>query len=247
MSSFPPADWEVRYLQDMDTFTVEPDGNKLCLAALLAVKPAGALEGNFRLTLTGTEDVSIRLNVADFIPHKAMEAFTVVGQFHPGEQIQMLPNSTTSGWVDFRELVAAQDVDVYDDKGELASEALLTTMDQHKSGRNTLGASWRWMTAVADNGLNLELQLQALPCSPANLAASPVLRQDSVATIVLAKLGIQACYFNGKECAGPVPTMFSSDPDEAAELLNDPAVAHEYCQESTNQPFSTNNEPHRYH
>ncbi len=71
MSSFPPADWEVRYLQDMDTFTVEPDGNKLCLAALLAVKPAGALEGNFRLTLTGTEDVSIRLNVADFIPHKA--------------------------------------------------------------------------------------------------------------------------------------------------------------------------------
>jgi hypothetical protein len=102
MSSFPPADWEVRYLQDMDTFTVEPDGHKLCLAALLAVKPAGAMEENFRLTLTGTEDVSIRLNVADFIPHKAMEAFTVVGQFHPGEQIQMLPNSTTSGWVDFK-------------------------------------------------------------------------------------------------------------------------------------------------
>jgi hypothetical protein len=84
MSSFPPADWEVRYLQDMDTFTVEPDGNKLCLAALLAVKQAGAMEGNFRLTLTGTEDISIRLNVANFIPHKAMEVFTVVGQFHPG-------------------------------------------------------------------------------------------------------------------------------------------------------------------
>jgi hypothetical protein len=230
MSSFPPANWEVRFLQDMDTFTAEPNGSKLSLAALLAVKPAGAMEGNFRLTLTGTEDVSIRLAVTDFIPHRAMEPFTVVGQFHPGEQIQMLPNSTTSGWVDFRELVAAQDVDVYDEQGELASEALLTAMDQHRSGKATLGASWRWMTAVADNGLNLELQLQALPCSPANLAASPVLRQDNVATIVLAKLGIQACYFNGKECAGPVPTMFATSPEEAAELLSDPAVAHEYCQ-----------------
>jgi hypothetical protein len=190
MSSFPPANWEVRFLQDMDTYTTEPDGSKLSLAALLAVKPAGAMEGNLRLTLTGTEDVSIRLAVSDFIPHRAMEPFTVVGQFHPGEQIQMLPNSTTSGWVDFRELVAAQDVNIYDEQGELASEDLLTAMDQHRSGKTTLGASWRWMTAVADNGLNLELQLQALPCSPANLAASPVLRQDNVSTIVLAKLGI---------------------------------------------------------
>ncbi len=69
ISSFPPANWEIRFLQDMDTFTTEPDGSKLSLAALLAVKPAGAMEGNFRLTLTGTEDVIIRLAVSDFIPH----------------------------------------------------------------------------------------------------------------------------------------------------------------------------------
>jgi hypothetical protein len=47
MSSFPPADWEVRYLQDMETYTAEPDNRRLTLAALLAVKPAGALEGTF--------------------------------------------------------------------------------------------------------------------------------------------------------------------------------------------------------
>jgi hypothetical protein len=37
MSSFPPRNWEVRYLQDMDTLTAEPDGHKLSLAALLAL------------------------------------------------------------------------------------------------------------------------------------------------------------------------------------------------------------------
>jgi hypothetical protein len=217
----------------MDTLTAEPDGHKLSLAALLAVNPAGAREGNFRLVLAGTEDVSVRLPITDFIPHKSMEGFTVVGQFQPGGQIVMQPNSTATSWVDFRELVASQDVDIYNQDGELAAEDLLAAMDQHRSGRATLGAAWRWMTAVADNGLSLELQLQALPCSPASLAASPILRQDNVATIVLAKFSIQASSFNGKECAGPIPILFSTDPEEATELVSDPATAHEYCQGSS--------------
>jgi hypothetical protein len=230
MSSFPPADWEVRYLQDMETYTAEPDNRRLTLAALLAVKPAGALEGTFRFVLAGTEDIEIKLPVAEFMPHKAVENFTVVGQFQPGTQIVMQPNSAASPWVDFRDLVAAQDVDIHDENGELASEALLQAMDRNKIGRNTLGASWRWMVAVADNGQTLELQLQALPCGTATLGAHPVLRQDNVATTVLAKYGIQSICFNGRECAGPVPTMFSNDPEEALQLLEDPAVAHVYCQ-----------------
>jgi hypothetical protein len=50
-------------------------------------------------------------------------------------------NSTATGWVDFRELVVTQDIDILDDKGELASEALLRAMDQRKSGKTPLGAS----------------------------------------------------------------------------------------------------------
>jgi hypothetical protein len=69
MSSFPPAVWEVRYLQDMESYTAEPDNRKLMLAALLAVKPAGTFEGTFRFVLAGTEDLVIKLPVAEFIPH----------------------------------------------------------------------------------------------------------------------------------------------------------------------------------
>jgi hypothetical protein len=231
MSSFPPADWEVRYLQDMETYTAEPNNCKLTLAALLAVKPAGPMEGSFRFVLAGTEDLVVKLPVISFIPHKAMEEFYVVSQFQPGAQIIVQPNSAASTWVDFCDLVAAQDVEVHDEAGELASEYFLNAMDRNKSGRNPLGASWRWMIAVADNGQTLELQLQALPCSAATLGAYPVLRQDNVATTVLAKFAIQATYFNGRECAGQVPTMFSNDPEEALQLLEDPAVAHAYCQE----------------
>jgi hypothetical protein len=129
MSSFPPKNWEVRYLQDMETYTADPGNSRLSLAALLAVKPAGVLEGNFRLVLTSTEDITVRLPVMDFIPHKAMEGFTVVGQFQPEGQIVMQLNSTATSWVDFRELEAAKNIDFLDDKGELASEVLLMAMD----------------------------------------------------------------------------------------------------------------------
>jgi hypothetical protein len=39
-----------------------------------------------------------------------------------------------------------------------------------------------------------------------------------VTTIVLAEFAIQTCYFNGKECPGPIHIMFSSDLEEATEL-----------------------------
>jgi hypothetical protein len=51
-----------------------------------------------------------------------------------------------------------------------------------------------------------------------------------MAMVVLAKLRIQTCSFKGKECAGPIPIMFSSNQEEAGELLTDPATAPEYCQ-----------------
>jgi hypothetical protein len=67
MLSFLPNNWEVRYLQDMETFTTEPGGNKLSLTALLTIKPARTREGSFRLGPEGIEDINIRLPIIDFI------------------------------------------------------------------------------------------------------------------------------------------------------------------------------------
>jgi hypothetical protein len=102
MSCFPPTNWEMRYLQDMETFMMDPGNSKLSLAALLAVKPEGAVEGNFRLILTSTKDINVKLPITEFIPHKAIEGFTVVGQFQPEGHIVMQLNSMAMSWVDFR-------------------------------------------------------------------------------------------------------------------------------------------------
>jgi hypothetical protein len=79
MSSFPPANWEVRYLQDMDTFQ-RGARRQQAESSCPASRQAGLSYGRkFQDHTDGTEDVSIRLNVSDFIPYRAMEAFTVVG------------------------------------------------------------------------------------------------------------------------------------------------------------------------
>ena len=39
MSSFPPIDWEVKHLKEMDTFYAKPpEGAKVYMAALLAMR-----------------------------------------------------------------------------------------------------------------------------------------------------------------------------------------------------------------
>jgi hypothetical protein len=39
MSSYPPLNWEIRYLREMDVFaTPPPPSNKLTMTALLAVR-----------------------------------------------------------------------------------------------------------------------------------------------------------------------------------------------------------------
>ncbi len=95
--------------------------------------------------------------------------------------------------MDVRDLVAGQDMDIQNETAvhrKLAPESLLQAKDQKKSSKSPLDVYWKWIVIAADNGLNLEHQLQGLPSSTANIAAYPVLLQDNVATVMTAKLNI---------------------------------------------------------
>ncbi len=62
-------------------FIRDPTSSKLYLAVLIDVKPAGTLESNSWLTLGSMEDMSIKITVTDFIPHRPTEGYTVSGSF----------------------------------------------------------------------------------------------------------------------------------------------------------------------
>jgi hypothetical protein len=87
--------------------------NLLLLANLWCFSPAEGLEGHFRLVLDGSDHVTVKAAVKDVIPIKEMAGLELVGQFLPGFQIAVKPNSTSTAWVNVEELVKSQDVDVY--------------------------------------------------------------------------------------------------------------------------------------
>jgi hypothetical protein len=57
--------------------------------------------------------VAVKAAVKEVIPIQEMAGLELVGQFLPGFQIAIKPNSTSSPWVDVEELVKSQDVDVF--------------------------------------------------------------------------------------------------------------------------------------
>lgn len=122
------------------------------------------------------------------------------------------------------EMVRAQDADVVNDEGEDVSEKFLETWSkiraQHSLGNN-LGVAWRWAVTAVEGSRDLEMIVQALPCSMAHIKANSILRDDNVPALEVANFKIAYNGFESEEAAGPVPVFFSEDPESTASMLKD--------------------------
>jgi hypothetical protein len=145
------------------------------------------MEGQFRVLLGGTDHINVRIQATSILPIPEMEPFQILGQFKPGIQVCFQKNSTCSPWLDIAELVSSQDLDVYDAGNEDAHVAFLETVADAKETLHTVGLSWRWMLAVKQDRLGVELQLQGMPCAAAAIQSIPILNKDNVAATVLAR------------------------------------------------------------
>jgi hypothetical protein len=85
------------------------------------------------------------------------------------------------------ELVQSQDVDIVNEQGDNKSDTFLEEVEQLRKENPAAGICWRWMIAVADNGEDLELTIQALPCTLHIISASPLLKLDTAPAIVVAR------------------------------------------------------------
>ena len=88
MSSFPPKQWRVRFLADLDTMegTVYED-RPISIEALMAVRPSGGEEGAYRFTLAGPEHLKLRIKVSDVLDHGAFQGMYLDIQMEIGTQV----------------------------------------------------------------------------------------------------------------------------------------------------------------
>ncbi len=184
MSSFPPKNWQVRHLTDLDQYELDTPAKstRFSMEALLVAKPASGQEGNFRLVLGGNEKLLVEVDVYAIWADEAFKDMTVMMDIQNGTSIQLQKNSATTRWADVEELVKAQEVDVVDQEGEDASELFLETWERLRK-THFLGASiglvWRWAISATEDGSGMEILLQALPVNINHIKNVSELRQAS--------------------------------------------------------------------
>ena len=120
MSSFPPKQWAVRYLCDMDQLEcTASDNTGISMEAFLAVKLAGGEEGSFRFTLGCAEKIKLRFHIEAVLPSRLFA-------------VKLMKNSVCTEWMDVAELVQSQDMIVRDGLGDKVSEEFLTGMASYR-------------------------------------------------------------------------------------------------------------------
>jgi len=142
MSSFPPRNWQVKFLEDMDSMEgTVLEGREVSLEALLAVRPSNGEEGTFRFVLAGCKHLNLRFEASSIIQDSSLNNMWLELQLEVGTQIKLEKNSVASRWSDMVELVSSQDVDVTNNEGEDNSEAFLAAMAaiKTKEGQESKG------------------------------------------------------------------------------------------------------------
>ena len=96
MATFPPCAWTMRFLQDMENIDCGPiDGNNLTMEALVAVRPAGGEEGNFRFTLAGPDMLKLVFLVSRILAGAASPTSPLPGGISRTWSSPRMPSSPT--------------------------------------------------------------------------------------------------------------------------------------------------------
>ena len=133
MSAFPPKQWEIRFLQDMETLVCEPTSeNGIYMESYVAVRPAGGAEGNFRFALAGTEKLKLSFPISKVLPGPEFDDMRAELELWPGQQIKLEKNSVATVWWDLEDLINSQDIAIVDGKGVDKSEEFLAAVGHGK-------------------------------------------------------------------------------------------------------------------
>ena len=171
MSSYPPANWTVRFLKDMPSLGCEAtDSVRPSMAAFMAVKPSGGEEGSFRFVMAGPHKIRLCFEITTVIPSDHFRGMIAEAELDIGNQVRLEKNSVCSAWMDVVELVRSQDFVITDEKDNDAADDFLEGMKRHredllKSNESAEGAGIcvRWILGTRGEDRNVVLIAQVKP------------------------------------------------------------------------------------
>ena len=165
MATFPPRAWTVRFLQDMENIDCGLiDGDNLTMEALVAVRPAGGEEGNFRFVLAGPDMLKLVFLVSRILAGAAFSNMIAEVEMKPGDQIRLEKNSISTTWWDFEDLVFSQDAVITDGKGQDMGDKFLAAIGHNKAlaaqETNRPGLCMGWVLGTREGSKDVILLAQ---------------------------------------------------------------------------------------
>jgi len=187
MESFPPSNWDIRHLADMDSIEGTSHPDKGVMQALLAVAPAENQEGAFKFLLSGSKPVQLHFPARRLLAQPEFQDYYFDMQLELGTQISIAKNCTSTRWLDIIELLESQDMDVQDGRGEIVTEQFLARWRELNSKDEKMaGLSWRWVLGYRSTFDTCVLIAQGLPCSTKRIDGSQYMKAESTPGVVLA-------------------------------------------------------------
>ena len=80
------------------------------------------------------------------------------------------------------------------------------------------------MLGTMENSTDVQLIAQVLPCGIGTIEANPTLSEDHTRGIMVAKFDVMYERFDDQVASGPLPTMFSTNPEAATKNLTPEAA-----------------------
>ncbi len=216
-----PADWQIHV---GDTFEAFEIGNTADTDRGLVV--LSKLDDNhriigFRIVFFGPDELKVRiplntvvLALPDAFNHQYLELICPLSYANPDQ------DRTATEWVDLGQLITDGVATVTDEnEDEVSDKPLMAILQMPGTEKQCLGASVRWAVVGTSQG-TLELQLQCLPMQGKYLQKKTHFKGDNTVSVALGSIPMNAELFDNKTAKGPVPLLFSQNPEAALAFLH---------------------------
>ena len=215
MAAFPDPAQRVEHNDNFLAFDLSMVDAPLSAVVLIQIRPNGVVADHSRIHIFGSVNLDIYFVASDLFSFPEAEGLLLHTCSRP-DGVGILLDRTTSAFMDVQAALQDRSLEIVNLDGvPVPADNFRKKLCSEGHEKNAVGGSIRWALAVWEGETVLELQGLPMPLK----FLKPHHHTDNIPTIRLSHALIAMDMGDGNPYQGPLPILFSSDPDAAAAAI----------------------------